>query len=760
MNRECLDSLLNDVSADFAPQVDAIRHEAASFEAALRLAEQEGRDLTIAIVGQVKSGKSSFLNALIFEGDDILPQAATPMTAALTSIRYAEKLRAEVEFFSKEDWQTFVSMAERHGAMIAETRQELEAEIKRRQEDEIEEFGHCEKYVVTDDMVKSRLRGKCTEEQFAAVELVSMAKNLKAKYGIEIESLLGKTQVIDDRETVQDLAQGLQDYVGAGGKYTPLVCSTTLYLNDQRLKGYCLVDTPGTNDPVVSRGKKTMDYLKKADVVIVLSRAGSFFNESDFSLCTLNLPRNGIEKFIVVISKIDEPIRGEATKSEYRSLPPQQRLMKVLKTELDSLRTRFRSELSKLTEKAKARANGDAEKWGALASFEKTPVIGISSMAYILYRHWNRLTDKEREKLDIFNKYIDGFTFDEKALCWLSQMGEGQTKGIRVEINNVKLKKEEILAKRKAELSAKADESILVLIADLKKYVESQIADLQTKDIATLRQEIAEQTLVLEAGRGKLEDVFEQTAVRARDALTALIDDVVGSKGAYAGLAVEEESHTVSSVQYVKRGGLIGGIVDELFGPKAVTTYNTYTTRYANVNQAVEQVSEFAEKAQRKFETALGKAVDERFFRNRLVDAVMKFFEETGRRDEDVEKLRLQVKKAIDAIRLPRCDFSEVDYTAMITEPFGCGRVEDSDVAQLQQTQREVVSQIAKDVECRVREKISEVEAVFGTVKNTFVDDIIRSLKSDSDNLVEKLADKESTLTRWKADLKLIDQSI
>ena len=44
------------------------------------------RDLKIGIVGQVKAGKSSFLNALIFDGRDILPKAATPMTAALTKI--------------------------------------------------------------------------------------------------------------------------------------------------------------------------------------------------------------------------------------------------------------------------------------------------------------------------------------------------------------------------------------------------------------------------------------------------------------------------------------------------------------------------------------------------------------------------------------------------------------------------------------------------------------------------------------------------
>ena len=63
------------------------------------------RDLKIGIVGQVKAGKSSFLNALVFDGQDILPKAATPMTAALTKISYSDKSSAKVVFYSESDWQ-------------------------------------------------------------------------------------------------------------------------------------------------------------------------------------------------------------------------------------------------------------------------------------------------------------------------------------------------------------------------------------------------------------------------------------------------------------------------------------------------------------------------------------------------------------------------------------------------------------------------------------------------------------------------------
>lgn len=39
---------------------------------------RENRKLNIGVVGQVKAGKSSFLNTLLFDGKEVLPKASTP----------------------------------------------------------------------------------------------------------------------------------------------------------------------------------------------------------------------------------------------------------------------------------------------------------------------------------------------------------------------------------------------------------------------------------------------------------------------------------------------------------------------------------------------------------------------------------------------------------------------------------------------------------------------------------------------------------
>lgn len=89
----------------------------------------EKEKITIGIIGQVKNGKSSLLNALIFE-KPVLPTSSTPMTSNLSVITYGEKTKAEVEFYSKEEWQQFVQASKddsQSGDIAGAAREMLEA---------------------------------------------------------------------------------------------------------------------------------------------------------------------------------------------------------------------------------------------------------------------------------------------------------------------------------------------------------------------------------------------------------------------------------------------------------------------------------------------------------------------------------------------------------------------------------------------------------------------------------------------------------
>ena len=87
---------------------------------------EQNRLLKIGIVGEVKAGKSSFLNALLFNGKEILPKAATPMTAALTKIKYGETLGGKIVFYDTKDWELIERKAKQYKDEIMRLRNEFD----------------------------------------------------------------------------------------------------------------------------------------------------------------------------------------------------------------------------------------------------------------------------------------------------------------------------------------------------------------------------------------------------------------------------------------------------------------------------------------------------------------------------------------------------------------------------------------------------------------------------------------------------------
>lgn len=222
--------------------------------------------LTIGVIGQMKCGKSTFLNAFVFE-DDILPSAVTPMTAALSVITYGEQKKVVAEFYTSDEWEE----------------QKIQA---KRSLDEV--------------------KGNSLEESKvkAAKELVERSNKL----GGNISSYLGKTQ--------EDSFENLIEYVGADGKYVSITKSVKIYYPKEYLKGVEVVDTPGFNDPIVSREERTKEFLNKADVVLLMLYAGRPFDATDRDILFKNVRQCGIGKVIIGINKYDIPYGNGETESQ------------------------------------------------------------------------------------------------------------------------------------------------------------------------------------------------------------------------------------------------------------------------------------------------------------------------------------------------------------------------------------------------------------------------------------------------------------
>lgn len=223
--------------------------------------------LTIGVIGQMKCGKSTFLNAFVFE-DDVLPAATTPMTASLSVITYGTEKKITAEFYTKDEWEEQKVTAAR----------DLES-------------------VKGNELEESKIK--------AAKELVEKSAKLH-----NLQSYLGKTQ--------NDSFDNLEQYVGADGKYISITKAVKIYYPKDYLKGVEIVDTPGMNDPIVSREERTKEFLHKADVVLMMLYAGRPFDSTDQTILFENVRKCGTGKVLIGINKYDIPYENGEDEDKIR----------------------------------------------------------------------------------------------------------------------------------------------------------------------------------------------------------------------------------------------------------------------------------------------------------------------------------------------------------------------------------------------------------------------------------------------------------
>ena len=224
--------------------------------------------LTIGVIGQMKAGKSTFLNAFVFERD-VLPAATTPMTAALTVITYGPEEKIEVEFYNNEEWDEQRLTAQRESPPDSS-----EAE-------------------------KSKVQ--------AAQELVEKS----VRIGNRLPELLGTKRT--------DTLDKLIEYVGADGKFVSITKAVKIYYPKEYLRGVEIVDTPGFNDPIVSREERTKEFLRRADAVLLMLYAGRPFDATDREIVFKHLSQCGIGKVVIGINKYDIPRENGETESEIKA---------------------------------------------------------------------------------------------------------------------------------------------------------------------------------------------------------------------------------------------------------------------------------------------------------------------------------------------------------------------------------------------------------------------------------------------------------
>ncbi|EPZ93423.1 ATP/GTP-binding protein [Helicobacter pylori UM114] len=309
-------------------------------EKTLKEIQDTDRDLKVGIIGRVKAGKSSLLNALIFEGVEVLPKAATPMTASLTVLKYAQNLSAQVEFYSPKD---ILELKNEHARYEREFQRIVEEEVKKQKQSLSNRAKEGLKSVGSKALSmfsKDKSDKEAPKERVLSDEEISEKARRIAKNALEKDtklvsshdqyekikkSGLTNTEKLDPRiqaNSLQELNQKLLQFVGANGKYMPSTKAVEISLNNLNLKILEIIDTPGVNDPIVSREECTKALLKDCHVVFIISPSGQFLTDSDMGLFDRVSNKEGLQEIYFVASQADSVVcsSSEVEKSD-RHLP-------------------------------------------------------------------------------------------------------------------------------------------------------------------------------------------------------------------------------------------------------------------------------------------------------------------------------------------------------------------------------------------------------------------------------------------------------
>ncbi len=253
-----------------AKTVERLRKDVAGFEP------------TITVLGQVKSGKTTLVNAMA-GWSDLLPSDVNPWTSVVTSLHLKPASRpaetgASFQFMTEDNWDRLLNQGGRIGEMAS--RAGAESELAKIGE-QIE-----------------KVRAKAQKRLGKKFDLLLGETH---NYGYFDKNLLERYIVLGDDFGEEDSEQG---------RFADILSSADLTLNcDTVPVPLCLRDTPGVNDTFMMREQVTIQALRSSKICVVVLSAGQALTSVDMGLIRLisNLKSRNVLIFVNRIDELPDP---------------------------------------------------------------------------------------------------------------------------------------------------------------------------------------------------------------------------------------------------------------------------------------------------------------------------------------------------------------------------------------------------------------------------------------------------------------------
>lgn len=680
-----------------------------TLETEIQRAQQDARKLSIGIVGAMKAGKSSFLNACIFGGKDVLPKAATPMTAALTRIRYSETPQATVHFYERKDWEKIEDNAQKYEEQL-NTKYSNYCKIYDRSHADSTE-GVCSKQVFE----RTLFQQDVSEVLKSAKELTQMVGSNSA-----ILEHLGDADVLDG-----DIMAKLQDYVGARGRFTPIVNYVELEVNLPELEDLEIVDTPGLNDPIVSRSYATRQFLRACDVVILLSPCSQFMDANTVGLMANGLPDNGVRKVIVVGSKLDSGLLNE----------PKGSFAVASQHALNSYKGQFRNTMQQAMRNNPRRA-------GIMEKISESDLLFVSSTCSSMARKQKQHQPlSPAENLVLQNLHSNFPDFDETLL---SSIG-GISKVLKT-LEAVRQQKAEIIHGKNNTLLETAQINHLRALDKIQQELSSSRTTLKNSTSEQLLQRTKAIQQVMESSRGKLMYIFDGAAIGCKNKVNQLLPQLTLEQQNHQRLDVQTSSEEHHGVE----GTGLFGLIKEHYS-------YTVTNNRVDVSEVVTNLEHHASTCQNTINQEFQYVFNREQLSHRIVEVVLDAFRKSDM-EFDEDDIRLPLQNVLNELSSPEIRFDYTTYIDKVESQFPSGYAENDDIHKLKSLQTRLLNEIDQDMGQQLTAALQMAANMLNKQAVTFADRIQELLCGELEKLQGQIQERETYLAAYQQFDKTIQQ--
>ncbi|TPH45599.1 GTPase [Helicobacter pylori] len=732
-------------------------------EKMLKELQDTNRDLKVGIIGCVKAGKSSLLNALIFEGVEVLPKAATPMTASLTILKYANTLSAEVEFYSPKD---IAELENEHERYVREFNRIVEEEVKKQKEKQslanrvkegAKKLGNMlnrnknpeavpKERVLSDEEILEKARRIAKSELEKDTKLVSsydQYEKMKKSGSLNTEKLDPRIQA----NSLEELNQKLLQFVGADGKFMPCTKAVQISLNNPNLKDLEVIDTPGINDPIVSREECTKALLKDCDVVFIISPSGQFLTDSDMDLFDRVSNKEGLQEIYFVASQADGAVlsMSEVKKSN-------QHLPTALENAQKSLSSQLNNIMGALIENYPNQRE-------VFEKAIKNGVILASGVCFSMYKDFNNQASWERNQKteeyhnalrNLRDAYPDAFSSDDKSkesLLLLSNMG-----AIKGRLKKAAQKKEEIISQRLQDYAQSQANNLQNLITQLLQDLEEEKKRVKNVDMGAIKKQIEAYEKLSGNIEMKFREVYEEFILHFINNIRDSLEETLKKAIQTAKMRSREEEEEEHYTERVKQGGAWGSFkrnflfwADDDAGYDEVSRTRVVVKAGAVVDYLIE-MHEICKKALndsvRSFKIV---------FKKELYEKVFPVLRQIINDDDLIDEVAF--KKSVHAVT-DKIKFEEFYYTLPSEIRAQTGILKGYGAVQFIQSVETHLRDFEAETKNDVKEYCTDLEK--NLEKQDFANDVLSKLKNDMQNLKNQVQNKEQSITQIDAQIKAL----